>query len=431
MRFKLFTFLLIVLSQNSWAVAKIEHWQTTKGARVYYVNTPALPMVDVRVAFDAGSARDEAQFGLAALTSAMLDTGAGEWDADEIAQRFESVGANFTTGVSRDMAWLSLRSLVDKTLLDKALATYEVIVAKPVFNENDFQREKSRTLAGLKHREESPGALANMAFYNALYANHPYAHPEDGLVQTVAGFEVVDLKRFHQKYYVASNAIVVIVGDVDKKQAEEISNRLMTGLEVGEKPVEIPEVGVLSAASNKHIEFPSSQTHVVAGMLGAYRKDPDYFALYVGNHILGGGSLVSKLFDEVREKRGLAYSASSQLQPMMRSGPFVVSLQTRNDQTRKAVEVMNTTLREFVENGPTQTELNAAKQNITGGFAMRVDTNAKLTDYVTMIGFYQQPMDYLEVFQEKIDAVTVDMVKEVFKRRIHPEWLQTVTVGGN
>ncbi|MEY4211455.1 MAG: hypothetical protein RLZ92_1836, partial [Pseudomonadota bacterium] len=179
-----------------------------------------------------------------------------------------------------------------------------------------------------------------------------------------------------------------------------------------------------------HIDFPSTQTHVLAGMPGTYRKDPDYFALYVGNHILGGGSLVSKLFDEVREKRGLAYSASSQFAPLFRQGPFTIGLQTRNDQTNKAVEVMNATVKDFVEKGPTEKELTAAKQNITGGFAMRVDTNSKLIDYVTMIGFYQQPLDYLDVFQTKIDAVTVDAVQEAFKRRIRPEWLQTVTVGG-
>jgi zinc protease len=420
MRFKLIGLLFLLIAQSGWAAVKIEHWQTSQGGRVYFVNTPALPMVDIRVTFDAGSARDDAQFGLAALTSAMLEAGAGEWGADEIANRFESVGATFSNGVSKDMAWISMRSLVEKPLLDKALATYQTILTKPRFDESDFQREKSRTLAGLKHREESPAALASIAFYKALYHDHPYGHPDEGVVQTVAGFEVTDLKDFYQKYYVAANALVVIVGDVGKAKAEQMANELLSGLAIGQKPQEIP----------MHIDFPSTQTHVLAGMPGTYRKDPDYFALYVGNHILGGGSLVSKLFDEVREKRGLAYSASSQFAPLFRQGPFTIGLQTRNDQTNKAVEVMNATVKDFVEKGPTEKELTAAKQNITGGFAMRVDTNSKLIDYVTMIGFYQQPLDYLDVFQTKIDAVTVDAVQEAFKRRIRPEWLQTVTVGG-
>ena len=183
-------------------------------------------------------------------------------------------------------------------------------------------------------------------------------------------------------------------------------------------------------ASSQHIDFPSSQTHVLAGMPGTYRKDPDYFPLYVGNYILGGGSLVSKLFDEVREKRGLAYSASSQFAPLYRQGPFVMSLQTRNDQTGKAVDVMNNTLKDFIDNGPSAKELNAATQNITGGFAMRIDTNGKLTDYITMIGFYQMPDDYLDVFQSKVAAVTAEQIRDAFQRRVKPELLQTVTVGG-
>jgi len=429
MRFKLGLFILLWMAQSCLAAVTIENWQTAQGSRVYFVPTPSLPMVDVRVAFDAGSARDGAQFGLAALTSALLENGAGDWDADEVARRFESVGATFSGGISQDMAWLSLRSLVEPNLLNKALATYQMVLTQPRFAEDDFQREKSRTLAGLKHREESPAAIASMAFYHALYKDHPYAHPEDGVVQTVSGFESSDLKGFYKKYYVAANAVVVIVGDVSRQQAEQIASQLMSGLPVGEKPQEIPVVDVSSVPSVQRIDFPSTQTHILFGMPGVHRKDADYFPLYVGNHILGGGSLVSRLFDEVREKRGLAYTASSHFMPLFRSGPFIVSLQTRNDQADKALEVAETALNSFVVQGPSDAELQSAKQNIVGGFAMRVDTNSKLVDYVTMIGFYQQPLDYLEQFQRKIQAVSVGDVKEAFKRRIHPEWMQTIMVG--
>ncbi|AEG02477.1 M16 family metallopeptidase [Methylomonas methanica] len=430
MRFNLIGLFLLLLSQASWANVTIQHWRTNQGTRVYFVQTPSLPMVDIRVAFDAGSARDDAQFGLAALTSAMLDTGAGAWNADEIANRFDSVGAVFTAGVSEDMAWLSLRTLIDKTLFDKAFGTFQAILNTPAFNEDDFQREKNRTLAGLKHREESPGALAGIAFNKALYHDHPYAHPEEGMVETVAGFEVDDLKAFYKKYYVSANAIVVIVGDLQKPRAEQIAEKLIAGLPVGEKPAEIPPVTIPTQATTQRIAFPSSQTHVLSGMPGTHRKDPDYFTLYVGNYILGGGSLVSRLFDEVREKRGLAYSASSQFMPLYREGPFVMSLQTRNDQTDQAIKVMDETLNDFIKNGPTEAELAAAKKNITGGFALRTDNNAKLTDYVTMIGFYQQPLDYLDQFPAKVEAVSVQDIKDAFQRRIKPEWLQTVTVGG-
>ncbi|MGY6274051.1 M16 family metallopeptidase [Methylomonas sp. MgM2] len=431
MRFNLIAFCLFFMSQVGWAGVDIQHWQTDQGTRVYFVQTPSLPMVDIRVAFDAGSARDGDQFGLAALTSAMLDTGAGKWNADEIANRFESVGAAFSNGISEDMAWLSLRSLTQQDLFDKAFETFQTILSAPSFNEDDFQREKNRTLAGLKHREESPGALANIAFQKALYHDHPYAHPEEGMVETVAGFGADDLKAFYKQYYVAANAIVVLVGDIERKRAEQLAEKLVAGLTLGQKPAEIPPVTMPSKPSVLHIEFPSTQTHVLSGMPGVARKDPDYFTLYVGNHILGGASLVSRLFDEVREKRGLAYSAASQFMPLYREGPFVMSLQTRNDQTRQAIDVMDATLKDFAENGPTEQELIAAKKNITGGFALRTDNNSKLMDYVTMIGFYQQPLDYLDVFPAKVEAVTVDDIKDAFQRRIKPEWLQTVTVGNS
>lgn len=430
MRFNLIGMGLFLLAQLAWAGVDIQHWQTSQGARVYFVQTPSLPMADIRVTFDAGSARDDAQFGLAALTSAVLDTGAGDWNADEIANRFDSVGAAFSTGVSEDMAWLSLRTLTEKALFDKALQTFQTVLSQPRFNEDDFLREKSRTLAGLKHREESPGALANIAFGKALYHDHPYAHPEEGMVETVAGFEADDLKQFYKKYYVSANAVVVIVGDLPKTQAAEIAEKLIAGLPVGEKPAQIPPVSMPFQATTQHIEFPSTQTHVLSGLPGTHRKDPDYFALYVGNHILGGGSLVSRLFDEVREKRGLAYSASSQFMPLFREGPFVMSLQTRNDQTAQATRVMQETLAEFIKNGPTDAELTAAKKNITGGFALRTDNNSKLIEYVTMIGFYQQPLDYLEQFPVKVEKITTADIKDAFQRRIKPEWLQTVSVGG-
>ena len=271
--------------------------------------------------------------------------------------------------------------------------------------------------------------MASIAFYNALYGNHPYAHPESGVIKTVAALKAADLRHFYQKYYVAANAMVVIVGDLTKQQAEQTAEKLVAGLPVGKKPEDLPDVAMPLKAAQQHIEFPSSQTHVLVGLPGTYRKDPDYFNLYVGNHILGGSGLVSKLFNEVREKRGLAYSASSAFIPMLKPGPFLVSLQTRNDQTAQALQVLNQTLADFIAKGPTEAELVAAKKNITGGFAMRFDTNKKLASYVAMIGFYDMPLDYLDTFQQKVEQVTVASITDAFKRRVNPQLLQTITVG--
>jgi zinc protease len=271
--------------------------------------------------------------------------------------------------------------------------------------------------------------LAKIAFYQALYGNHPYAHPDSGTLQTVDKLSREDVGQFYQTYYVAANAVIVIVGDLSKAQAEQTAETLVKHLPIGAKPPALPDVTMPIKGSEQHLEFPSTQTHVLVGLPGTYRKDPDYFNLYVGNHILGGGGLVSKLFDEVREKRGLAYSASSAFVPLLKQGPFLISLQTRNDQTPEAIKVLNQTLADYIAKGPTETELKAAKQNINGGFAMRFDNNKKLSTYVGMIGFYQLPLDYLDTFQANIDKVTVTSITDALKRRVPLNLLQTVTVG--
>jgi zinc protease len=423
--------LLMLVAPGAWSAAKIEHWQTAQGSRVYYVQADALPMADIQVVFDAGSARDGEQYGLAALTSSLLDTGAGAWNADQIAQRFESVGANFGTAVSADMASLSLRTLTDPALFEKALETMHVILTKPTFSKADFLREKNRTLAAIKQRGESPAEVASELFSEKLYSKHPYAHPDGGVKETVSRLQTADLSHFYRQYYVADNALVVIVGNLTRQQAEQTAEKLLAGLPAGQKPAAIPDVSMPPQASQQHIEFPSTQTHVLVGLPGTWRKDPDYYDLYIGNHILGGSGLVSKLFDEVREKRGLAYSASSAFSPMLKAGPFVVSLQTRNDQTDQALAVLNNTLKDFINKGPSQSELEAAKKNIIGGFPMRFDTNKELAGYVAMIGFYDLPLDYLDTFRDKIRATTIDSIKTAFQKKVNLALLQTVTVGNS
>ncbi|QSA98779.1 pitrilysin family protein [Methylococcus sp. EFPC2] len=425
-------FLAVFLSLwTAWAHAgpKIQTWTTPNGSRVYYVPTEGLPLVDVRVVFDAGSARDGAQYGLATLTSGLLDTGAGEWNADAIAQRLEGVGARLSTGVSRDSAWLSLRTLTDTKLLDTALSTAREILAKPTFSETDFEREKKNLLLALKQREESPGDLAGIAFFQALYGDHPYAHPKDGDIATVDKLTRDDLRKFYQRYYVANNALVVIVGEVDKTQAESIADRLLSDLPKGEVPPNLPTVSQPQSAQTLRKTFPSEQTHIYSGLPSVRVADPDYFPLYVGNHILGGSGLVSRISEEVREKRGLSYSAYSYFYPFRVEGPFMLGLQTRNDQADQALQVLLDTLREFIAHGPTAKELEASKKNIIGGFALRLDSNQKLAEQVAAIASYGLPLDYLDTFIGKVEAVTAHDIQRAFQSRINPDRLQTILVG--
>jgi zinc protease len=422
--------LALWVSLPAFAVPKIQHWTTAQGSRVYFVPTEGLPLVDVRVVFDAGSARDGAQFGLASLTAGMLDTGAGNWDADAIAQRLENVGAVLSTGAARDSAYLSLRSLSHPEKLNVALETAREILAHPRFEQKDFEREKNRTLLAIKQRGEDPGEIAEIAFYKAVYGDHPYGHPQEGLAETVAPLTRDDLANFHKRLYVAKNALVVIVGAVARPQAEAIADQLVAALPAGEPPAALPEPLPKSTAETVRTAFPSEQTHVYAGLLGMKANDPEYFPLYVGNHILGGSGLVSRISEEVREKRGFAYSTYSYFYPFRELGPFQVGLQTRNDQAQEALKVALDTVRAFIDQGPTDQELDAAKKNIVGGFVLRLDSNQKLAAEVASIAVYNRPLDYLDAFTRKVQAVTQDDIKRAFKARVDPERLQTVLVGG-
>jgi zinc protease len=413
------------------AMPPIQHWLTDSGARVYYVQAPELPMVDINVTFAAGSARDDGHAGLAHMTSTLLDNGAAGMSADVLATRIEELGAQLETGSARDMAWVSLRSLSDADYLNPALEIMANVLGKPDFNKVDFERERDRTLVAIRSSEQSPSTVAEHAWYLSLYGSHPYAERPSGTEDSLKAIKIDQVKAFHRRYYVARNAVIAIVGDLDRKAAEQLADKLAAQLPEGKQAERVPAPAPLTEAAEKRIFHPSAQTHVRMGAPGMRRGDPDYFPLYVGNHVLGGGGLVSRLNEEIREKRGLSYSVYSYFNPMEQNGPYLLSLQTRNDQVDEALDVMRDTLKTYVEKGPTEKELVAAKKNITGGFALRIDSNSKILDYLVVIGFYGLPLDYLEVFNDRVMAVTREQIVDAFQRRVLPDTLSTVIVGGD
>lgn len=419
---------LAFLSQAG-AAPQIQRWDTTNGARVYFVQAMELPMVDIQLVFDAGSARDGGTPGVAQLTNALLDDGAGDLDADTIAESFENLGAQFGTDALRDMGTVTLRSLSDRDHLDPALDTLALILRAPSFPADALDRERNRMLIALQSQEQSPEDIANKAFFQAVYGDHPYASDPLGTPASLQALERRDVEDFYRSYYVARNAVIALVGALERKDAERIAQRLADGLATGAKAAPPPAVAPLAAAQTVHIDYPSAQTHVLVGAAGMTRDDPDYYALYVGNHILGGSGLVSRISTEIREKHGLAYSAYSYFSPMRAAGPYTLGLQTRGDQTTQALDILNQTLGGFIKDGPTAAELTASKKNITGGFPLRIASNSNIVGNLAMIGFYDLPLDYLDRFNERIDAVTTAQIRDAFQRRVHPDKMATVTVG--
>ena len=419
----------LLITQFAIAIPTIQHWQTSNGTKVYFVPAPNLPMVNIEIVFDAGSARDNDKPGLAKLTNGLLNEGAAGYSADQIAEKFDNLGAEFANSVNRDMAKVTLRSLVEPELLQPALEMLALVLTKPDFAPKSLERVRQQMLTALKYKQQSPSDIAEKEFYSAVFGEHPYANLPSGNIDSVTVLTREDLQKFHQQYYVANNALISIVGALDRKAAENLANTIAK-LPNGSIPASIPEVALLTKAKTIHIEHPATQTKVLIGQPGLKRGDADYFALYVGNYILGGGGLISRLSEEVREKRGLAYSAYSYFMPQRVLGAFIAGLGTRNDQATQAIEIVENTMRDFITNGPTEIELKEAKQGITGRFPLRIKSNKDIVSYLSMLGFYNLPLNYLHNFNANIETVTLPMIKDAFQRRLQVDKLITVTVGG-
>lgn len=421
--------LLLCFMRAATAAPDIQHWETDKGVSVYFVEAHEIPMLTVKVLFDAGSSRDEGKAGMAKLTSALLAEGAGGLSADQISRNFEDLGANFGSGAGRDYAFVSLQSLNDSPQLDKAAENLRRVMSRPDFPAVALERERSRTLTGLKQKQQSPGDLAEDAFYTAVYGEHPYAHPPEGTEGSVKAITRKDIRDFYRNYYTARNAVVALVGDLDRSRAERFVNALFSDLPEGARAHVLPDVPALKEARTIKVDHPSTQTHLLVGQPGIRRDDPDLFPLYVGNNVLGGGGMTSRLFEEIREKRGLTYSTYSYFLPMRQAGPFVSGLQTRNDQAEEALQLLEQQLREFVLNGPTADELKATQKYLTGGFPLRIDSNKDIVEYLAMIGFYGLPLDYLDKYTQKIMDVTVKQIQDAFQQKLSPGRMVTVLVG--
>ena len=422
-------FLLLGFIRVATATPDIQYWETDKGVRVYFVETHEIPMVTARVLFDAGSSRDGDQPGAAVLTNAMLAEGAGGLSADQISRGFDDLGANFGNGAGRDLGFVSLQSMSDPGQLGKAVENLRKVISKPDFPSAALERERSRTLTGIQQRQQSPAAVADDAFYSAVYGDHPYAHAPEGTEASVKALTRKNIEDFYHHYYTARNAVVALVGDLDRSRAEQFVARLFSDLPQGERAPALPDVPALKEAKTIKIEHPSTQKHILVGQPGIRRDDPDLFPLYVGNNVLGGGSMTSRLFEEIREKRGLSYSTYSYFLPMRQTGPFVASVQTRNNQAEESLRLLKQQLQEFVRNGPTEAELRATQKNLTGGFPLRIDSNKDILEYLAMIGFYGLPLDYLDKYTQKVMNVTTKQVQEAFQKKLSPDRMVTVLVG--
>jgi len=423
--------LLLFTAMPANAILPIQHWQSVSGARVLFVETHDLPMLDVSVDFPAGSSRDTREkSGVASLTLRLMGLGVQGLMEEQISERFADVGAQPSGRFDADRAGFAVRTLSGAAQREQALDLMALILQQPTFPQAILEREKARVLAGLRESDTRPETISDREFRSLVYGNHPYALRGAGEIETVEKLSRADLEEFYRRHYVANAAVVSIIGDVTPDQARAIAEQLTGKLRKSRKPLPaLPSVEALSAGKTVKIAHPATQAHIVIGQPGVRRKDPDYFPLWLGNYVLGGGGFSSRLSEEIRQKRGFAYSTYSYFNPLRQEGPFQIGLQTKKEQSEEALNVAREVLARFVTDGPTQQELDNAKQNVIGGFPLRIDSNRKILDYLSIIGFYELPLNYLDEFPAKIEAVTLAEVKDAWRRRIRPDRMVTVVVG--
>jgi len=405
-------------------------WITAEGARVLFIESAGVPMFDVQVTFAAGSSRDGLQHGLSLLTNAMLGEGTANKDANNIAEEFEMLGAQFNTSAYRDMAVVSLRSISEPTVRDNAVNLFARVIGRPSFPVSSLVRIKHQILTSFKSKQQNAAVLAQEETFKLLYGKHPYAHPAAGNEQIMANLSRKSVMAFHANAYSANNAVIAIVGDLSIAEAKQIAEQISSNLPRSRKLDDLPTPNDRIAVT-RHIKFDSKQTHIMLASLGIDRNNPHYAALMVGNHILGGGGFGSKLMTELREKRGVTYGIYSSFSPMAVRGTFVIQMQTANKYSKASIELIRQILADYVKTGPTNNEFESAKNEILNSFAGLLSSNSSMVGQLSMLGFYKMPLTWLGDYQTQIQNLKIEQVHEAIKRYIDPNKMITVTVGNN
>ena len=406
----------------------IQTWTLENGAKVMYVHSPQIPIVDIKVSFDAGVRRDDpGKIGVASFTGALMDTGTTTLSEEAIRNQIARLAINLNTSTGLEHAVLDFRSQTKAEILQPALKLANQVLNQPAFDAKILKREQARSIQSLKQGQTDAGFLADRAITKFDYPEHPYGFPARISEQTIQNVKREDLVQFYRKHYVTEGAVVSIVGAVNRDQADKIAQEILKGLPRGQKHPPVAVVNV-DGGHSKSIAHPASQAHIQISLPVFTRHDPDYYTLLVGNYILGGG-FDSRLMKVLRDENGLVYGVSSSLAPYEQKGAFSIDFSTKKNEANRALKLTRETLAQFVQQGPTDAELKQAKDNLIGGFPLRFDSNGKLIAYLDVIGRYNLPLKFLDDYPEKVRHITKEDIRQAWQKRIDPNQLNTVVVG--
>jgi len=420
--------LLTIVPAAQAAPIKPVRWVTKSGMVVLFIERHTLPTVHLQLLIKAGGALDpKGREGTADLAASLLDEGTASRTSQQIAEAVDFIGASLSAGAGPESTSLSLSVL--KKDLPTGMELFSDVLLHPAFPEEELKRVRQQIIGGLIAEEDEPEAVAHKAWQELVYGAHPYHHPTEGYRDSLPSITRQELVEFHHRYYQPRLAILAVVGDLTRKETEQLLKRYLGEWKNSDRnaPATIPAPKP-TAPQTKLIDKELTQATIVLGHLGIARGNPDYYAVTVMNYILGGGGFSSRLMKQIRDNEGLVYGLGSSFNAMKAGGSFAVVMQTKNATANQAVDETRKVISRFQADGATQQELDEAKDYLIGSFPLKMDTNSKLVGLLTSLEFYNLGLGYLNDYPKKIAAVTLADVKRVATRYIHPDRMTMVVV---
>ena len=403
----------------------IERVVSPGGIEAWLVHEPAIPLIAVHFAFVGGSAQDpQGKSGTANLAASLLDEGAGDLDSRAFADRLERKAIEMDFSAERDAISGSMRTLSENR--DEAFDLLRLALNAPRFDASDVELNRAQVLSLLRRATTSPGDIASQRWWQTAFEGHPYGRPVNGTFDTLPNITIDDLKAYVHRVLARQNLKVAVVGDIDAETLKPLLDRVFGALP--EKPDLAPVENIVPQGLGRRVvvNLDVPQAVVDFGGPGIARKDPDFMAAYLVNHILGSGSLDSRLYQEVREKRGLAYSVADNLIWLNHAALFLGGTATRADRTGEALDVIEKEIHRLGEEGPTEAELAEAKNYLKSSFALNLDSSSKIASLLTQFQLDGLGIDYIQRRADLIDAVTIDDAKRAAKRFLDNGLLVTV-----
>ena len=419
--------LAALASTPSQAATKIQHLISPGGIEAWFVQDATVPLIAMEYAFSGGGAQDPADKpGVANLVADLLDEGSGDLDSKTFHERLDRRAIELSFSATRDYFRGSLRMLRDNK--DEAFDLLRTSLTSAHFDPTDVERIRSQVISGLRRDTTNPNSLAGRKFLEVAYGDHPYGRQVTGTLESVPAIEIADMKEYVRRVLAKDTLKIAVVGDVDPATLGKLLDQTFGGLPAKASLVPVPDVAAAKPPQRAFVPLDVPQTVITFGGPGVLRHDPNFMAAYVVNHILGGGGLSSRLYHEVREKRGLAYSVYEALLWMDHSALFIGNTGTRADRAGDTMDAIEKEVRRIAGEGPTQQELDEAKSYLKGSQMLALDTSSKLASGLLQYQLDKLPIDYLEKRNAIVDAVTLDDAKKA-AQRLWGQGLLTVIVG--